>query len=56
MHIQYFIDKEEFAGRTRDIIPRIGDEIRFKNVIYKIKSVVWIEDETPEHVHILIEK
>ena len=56
MHIQYFTDKEEFANRDRDIIPRIDDEIRFKNVVYKIKNVLWVEDEEIEHVHILIEK
>lgn len=56
IYIRYFTASGEFANRIRNFVPIIGDEIRFKGVIYIIKKRVWIEDELPERVHIFIEK
>lgn len=56
MYIRYFTEAGEYANRTRDIIPRIGEEVRFKKGIFKIKNVLWIEDDGPARVHILIEE
>ncbi len=56
MLIRYFTEEEEYANKTRDLIPRIGEKIRFRNVVYKIEDVVWVEDETQERVHIFIKK
>ena len=45
MNIDYYVKGERYASRTRDIVPRAGDEIRFHRVIYRVNRVVWIEDE-----------
>jgi hypothetical protein len=54
--IRYFTGGAEWANRTREHVPRQGDKIKFDRVLYEIRDVVWIEDEIPERVHILIEE
>ena len=44
LNVGYYLDGAKFAARTRGFVPNKGDSIRFKNVIYDVKSVVWEED------------
>jgi hypothetical protein len=56
MFIRFFTEKEEYAQRTRDAIPRKGDFMRFNGMLFKITHVIWCEDEKPDEVHIGIKK
>ncbi len=56
MLIKYYLEGVEFAARTRDLIPRQNEAIRFKGNLYLIETVVWIEDEDREYVAIDIER
>jgi hypothetical protein len=54
--IYYYVDNEPYAYRTRWAIPRVGDEVRFHGICYKVLLVVWIEDEKCDSEnHIAIE-
>ncbi len=55
MVIRYFVKGDWFAQRERDIIPRVGELVRFNGEIFIIKCVVWIEDIEPCHVAIDVE-
>ena len=54
--IKYFLDGVEFAARLRDNVPRQNELIRFAGIGYRIKTVVWIEDEERQGVSIEIIK
>lgn len=56
MLISYYLGNKEYAARTRDLIPRKGDFVRFRSVPYEIIEVVWIEDEERERVAIQIKE
>lgn len=56
MEIIYFLNNEEYAGRTRDHIPRKEDCVRLKGVVYEISCIVWIEDDRKPYVAIYIMK
>ena len=56
MLIRYYLDGVEFAARTRDLIPRQNETIRFNGDLYLIETVVWIEDESMGYVAIDIER
>lgn len=43
--IKYFVKDKEFASRSRRVVPRMGDEVRLREVIYTVTRVVWIEDD-----------
>jgi len=54
--IYYYVNGERYAYRRRNQIPRIGDEVRLNNAIYKVALVVWIEDQKPDYNnHVAIE-
>ncbi len=55
IEIRYFLDGVEYAGRSRRWVPRVGDEVKFKQLVYVVKRVVWIENGMPAHVAIDIE-
>jgi hypothetical protein len=55
MHITYIFNGEPYAGRTSEFIPRKGDEVRFRGVVYSVLRVVWIEDEGTPRIAIDIE-
>jgi hypothetical protein len=50
--IKYYLYNRLFAERSRNFIPRVGELIRFKGIIYKIHTVVVIEDEGHPHIAI----
>ena len=56
MLIRYYLGGVEFAARTRDLVPRQNETIRFNGNLYLIDTVVWIEDEVREYVAIDIER
>lgn len=54
--IFYYIDNVRYASRTRELIPRRGDEVRLNGICYKVALVVWIEDQKPDYNnHVAIE-
>jgi hypothetical protein len=56
MIIKYYLDNKEFAFRTREHVPRKNDVVRLNNICYLVQLVVWIEDQSSDHVAISIEK
>lgn len=43
--INYYLKDKGFASRERRHVPRVGDEIRFQQIVYRVLRVVWIEDQ-----------
>lgn len=56
IEIRYYLKNEIFAARHSHCIPRIGDEVRFERICYKIIKVVWIEDGSFQMVAIDIKE
>lgn len=54
MLIKYYLNNKEYASRTRENVPRIGEKVRFKGLDYNITSVLWNEDFSLETVYITI--
>lgn len=56
MWIKYYLEGVKFAARRRDAVPRKDDLVRFYGQGYRVKTVVWVEDEKEGSVAISIEK
>lgn len=55
--IGFFLeDGSQYANRHSIHVPAIGDEVRFKNVVYKIGYRIWIYDEKYPRVALQMEK
>ena len=42
---EFWIDNHIYAQRFSSFVPSIGDEVRFKNIAYKIHYKIWIYDD-----------
>ena len=54
--VQFFLDNRRFALRHLITIPRINEEVRFNDVIYKVLHIIHIYDEQDLRVAISIQK
>ncbi len=54
MLIIYYVDGNEFASRTRDLVPRQNEAVKFNGFIYNIDDVTWVEDSPRHYVSIVI--
>lgn len=56
--VEFWIDgHKKYAMRhTTGNIPMIGDEVRFKNVVYKVVNRIWMYDDSIERVCLSIER
>ena len=43
--VQFHLEGERFRVINTMYVPRIGDEVRFSDVCYKVDLVVWCYDE-----------
>lgn len=43
--ISYMVDGEYHAYRIREDVPRIRDLVKLSDGTYKVKRILWIEDE-----------
>jgi hypothetical protein len=44
VELRFFIDSNPYALRVSPHVPAVGDEVRFKGVVYVITRRVWIYD------------
>ena len=48
--LEFYLDGKYFASRAKTEVPNIGDEVRFRSVVYRIINKVFIYDETMERI------
>lgn len=45
IQVEFWINDHIHAMRHTSLIPSIGDEVRFKNIAYKLHYKIWIYDD-----------
>jgi hypothetical protein len=55
IRIDYYLGHNKYAVRFHHHVPRQGDEVRFEGTVYKVKRVVWVEDEPNNEVRVAID-
>lgn len=56
IEVSFFLDNRPYASRSYGVaISAVGDEVRFKGVVYQILQRIWIEDGEHRHVAVTIE-
>ena len=52
MWISYFLEDREYATRDKDIIPRVGEKVRFRGIDYPVIGVTHIEDQDKPKIYV----
>tara|TARA_R110000744_G_scaffold20470_2_gene53753 strand:- start:251 stop:445 length:195 start_codon:yes stop_codon:yes gene_type:complete len=42
--IKYFVDGKQFVERFKEHIPRKGELVRFKKIVYVVVTIVYVEE------------
>jgi hypothetical protein len=42
--MEFWLDDKLFASRSSSFIPSVGDEVRFKLIVYKVTHRLWLYD------------
>jgi hypothetical protein len=56
IQVEFWIDDHIHAIRHTSLVPVIGDEVRFRDIVYKVHYRIWIYDDKLPRVAINMEK